>query len=283
MAEPMVPGFLQAEFPYTYRSLFTDDPEELAQLCIKMLRAEIESQGPDTVAGVIAEPVIGSGGVIVPPASFWPSLRKLCDDFELLLISDEVITGLGRAGSLFGARAWGVKPDFMSLAKGLTNGYVPMGATLIGRSVAGVWEQEGVPAQMMHGYTYSGHPLASAAALASIEIVLREDLPANAATVGSYFLGKLQQLQDQHSTIGEARGMGLMLALELVKDKKTKEPYGPNDSYPQDITKSCIASGVVLRCAGNKLILSPPLTFQREHVDEVIEVLDKSFASQRAA
>jgi adenosylmethionine-8-amino-7-oxononanoate aminotransferase len=274
---PLLADFHQAEFPYVYRNPFTQDPEELSGLCAALVERDIEYHSPGKVAAIIAEPVIGSGGVIVPPRSFWPRIRALCDKYGILLIADEVITGLGRAGSILGSRFYGVKPDILCMAKALTNGYVPLGATLVNRRVASAWEREGVPAQFMHGYTYTGHPLACAAGVASLEIAIKEDLAGNAAQVGGYFLDKLIVLQDKYPVIGEARGIGLMHALELVKDRRTKEPFAPDDPLPKALTRFCVEHGVLIRCVGHKLILSPPLTFTRAHVDEAIEVIDRAF------
>jgi adenosylmethionine-8-amino-7-oxononanoate aminotransferase len=280
--EPLMPGFFQVEGPHLYRNPFTSDPEELAQICAQLMERQIEMQGPNTVAAIIAEPIQGAGGVIVPPASYWPLLRKIADKYNVLLIADEVITGLGRSGSLFGSRGWGVKPDIMCLAKGISSGYVPLSATLVNDRVAKAWERDaGFTSVYMHGYTYSGHPVSCAAGLAAIDLVLKENLAENAAVVGDYFMGKLLELKDKHRAIGDVRGKGLMLAVELVKDRATKEPFGPEDSYPGAISESCVSNGVMIRTIVNKLIISPPLTFTTEHVDEVIRVLDQAFTANR--
>lgn len=278
--EPLMPGFFQVEGPHLYRNPFTQDPEELAEICAQLMERQIEIQGPDTVAAIIAEPVQGAGGVIVPPASYWPRLRQIADKYNLLLIADEVITGLGRSGSLFGARGWGVKPDIMCLAKGISSGYVPLSATLVNARVASAWERDaGFTSVYMHGYTYSGHPVACAAGLAAIDIVLRENLADNARTVGDYFLQRLLELKDKHRAIGDVRGKGLMLAIELVRDRETREPFGPQDAYPQAISEGCVNQGVMIRTIVNKLIISPPLTFTQDHVDEVVSVLDRTFSA----
>lgn len=274
--EPLVPGFINVESPNLYRNPFTSDPEELSRICATLLEREIQFQVPDTVAAVIAEPIQGAGGVNVPPASYWPKLREICDRYGVLLIADEVITGLGRSGSLFGSRGWGVKPDLMCLAKGLTSGYVPLGATLMNGRVSKAWEAQGPRAVMMHGYTYSGHPVSCAAALASLDIVVRERLAENAAQVGSYFLEQLTRLKDKHEVIGDVRGKGLMIAVELVKDRKTREPFTPVDEYPNRVSDACLEGGVMLRTIINKFIISPPLVITREHVDFAVSVLDKA-------
>jgi putrescine---pyruvate transaminase len=280
--EPLVPGFFNCEWPNLYRPPIEGlDPEALVDVCGRLLEREIQFQSPDTIAGIIAEPIQGAGGVNVPPASWFPRLRQLCDRYGILLIADEVITGLGRSGTLFGSRGWGVKPDIMCMAKGITSGYLPLGATLLNQRVAKAWEAEGPRAVMMHGYTYSGHPVGCAAGLAAIAIVEREDLATNARVVGEYFLQKLLELKDKHRVIGDVRGKGLMIAVELVKDRKTKEPFSPVDPYPTAVSDECVANGVMIRTIVNKFIISPPLTFTREHVDTVIAALDNAFKKHR--
>lgn len=278
--EPMMPGFFNVESPNLYRNPFTDDPEELVNICIRLIEREIQFQVPDTVAAVIAEPIQGAGGVNVPPAAYWPKLREVCDRYGVLLIADEVITGLGRSGALFGSRGWGVKPDIMCLAKGVTSGYVPLGATLLNQRVADAWQAEGPRSVMMHGYTYSGHPVACAAGLAAVDLVIKENLAENARLVGDYFLTRLKTLMDKHEVIGDVRGKGLMIAVELVKNRQTKEPFTPMDSYPNEISELCVANGVMLRTIVNKFIISPPLIFTKEHADEVVRVLDYALSKK---
>lgn len=276
--EPMMPGFFQVESPHLYRNPYTEDPQALAEMCAKMLDREIEYQGADTVAAVIAEPIQGAGGVIVPPASFWPLMRKVCDKHGVLLIADEVITGLGRSGALFGSRGWGVKPDIMCMAKGISSGYIPLSATLVNEKIDHAFKNSDSPlAVYMHGLTYSGHPVATAAGIASVNLTLKENLPENARVVGSYFLEKLLTLKEKHKAIGDIRGKGLMIAIELVKDRTTREPFGPTDAYPNAISEGCVDNGVMIRCIVNKLIISPPLIFTKAHVDEVVRVLDLVF------
>jgi putrescine---pyruvate transaminase len=278
--EPLMPGFFQVESPYLYRNPFTSDPEELSAICAALLERELVYQVPDTVAAVIAEPIQGAGGVIVPPASFWPRMRAICDRHGVLLIADEVVTGLGRSGAVFGSRGFGVKPDIMCLAKGLTSGYVPLGATLLNERVAAAFDRKDGPhSAFMQGFTYSGHPLACAAGLASIELTLREKLPENARVVGDYAMGRIREALAGVKAIGDIRGKGLMICMELVKDRATKEPFGPTDPYPSAISDFCLQRGVMIRCVVNMLIISPPLTFAKEHADEVVAVLKDAFAA----
>ncbi len=274
--EPLLPGFFQIESPYLYRNPWTDDPDELGAMCADMLDREIQHQGPDTVAAFIAEPVQGAGGMIVPPANFWPLVREVCDKHDVLLIADEVVTGFGRTGSLFGARHWGVKPDIMCLAKGINSGYVPLGATVVNDRIEAAWSKDSPLAAIMHGYTYSGHPLACAAALANLSIVMDEDLASNAGQTGAYFLEELRKLQEFPS-VGDVRGLGLMLAVELVKDQETKEPYLPTDELCVGLHNLCREQGVWVRIQANKMILSPPLVLKRDHVDEAMNSIRGAF------
>ena len=275
--EPLVPGFIVVESPNLYRRPFENmDDETLATTCATLLEREIQFQGADTIAALIAEPVQGAGGVHVPPANYWPKLREICDKYDILLIADEVITGLGRSGELFGVRNWGVTPDIMCLAKGVTSGYIPLGATLISEEVASAWEVEGPRSVVMHGYTYSGHPVACAAGLASIDIVLNENLAQNAKIVGDYLLAKLNKLRDKYEVIGDVRGKGLMIAVELVKDRDTKEAFGPGDAYPMAVSDKCLDNGVLLRTIVNKFILSPPLILNTAHCDQIVDALDQA-------
>ena len=276
--EPLVPGFFHIEAPYLYRNPWTRDPDELGRICADELDRAIQFQGPDTVAAFIAEPVQGAGGVIVPPANFWPLVRKVCDKHGVLLIADEVVTGFGRTGSLFGSRGWGVKPDIMSLAKGINSGYVPLGATMVNARVEAAWQRTSPMAGIMHGYTYSGHPLACAAALACLKIVVDEDLPGNAAAIGAYFLRKLEGLAERHALIGDVRGKGLMLVIELVGDQKTKTPIAPGDTLNKRLIHAARERGALIRCAAGKIILSPPLTFTRDHVDQSVAILDEALS-----
>lgn len=275
--EPLLPGCHLAESPYTYRNPWNEsDPARLAQLCLQELDQVIAQVGAARIAAFVAEPVQGAGGVIVPHETYWPGLRALLDRHGILLISDEIVTGFGRIGAMCGARAWGVAPDIMAMAKGINSGYVPLGATLVNERVASAWDQPDVPAAMMHGYTYSGHALACAAANANLDIVESEDLPQRAAEVGAYMQQALQSLGD-YAQVGEVRGKGLMAAVELVKDKASREMLLPPSPYIQTLVGTARAEGAIVRAQGNRLILSPPLVFTTAHVDETLRILHKAF------
>ena len=276
--EPMLPGCFHVETPWVYRNPFTQDPEKLAQICADLLEREIQFQSPDTVAAFIAEPIQGAGGVIVPPAGYWPLIRRICDKYGVLLIADEVVTGFGRSGSMFGSRGWGVKPDIMCLAKGISSGYIPLGATLLNARIEDAFtKNHDFSGAIMHGYTYAGHPIACAAGIASLKIVRDEKLPENAARQGAYLLERLKPFEQRYRAVGEVRGKGLMLALDLVKDRKTREPIDPMGSYAGDVAAATRAAGALVRPVGTKIILSPPLVFQREHVDQLVTALQAGF------
>ncbi len=282
MYEPVLPGCFQVDTPWLYRNPYTDDPEDLGKICANLLEREIVHQGPHTVAAFIAEPVQGAGGVIVPPDNYWPSIREVCDKHGVLLIADEVVTGFGRTGSMFGCRGWGVRPDIMCLAKGINSGYVPLGATVVNERVRRAWDSDHPLAAILHGYTYSGHPVACAAANAALQIVEDEDLPANAEKVGSYCLAKLKNEFEHYDFVGDIRGKGLMMAIELVTDKPTKESFLPGDPFLdliQDLTRK---EGLLIRNLGSTLIISPPLVFSKENVDEMVVMLANAFSQAKS-
>lgn len=276
--EPLLPGCYHIETPWLYRNPFTDDPEELGVMCAQALEREIQFQSPDTVAAFIAEPIQGAGGVIVPPENYWPLIRDVCDRYGVLLIADEIVTGFGRSGSMFGSRLWGVKPDIMCLAKGLSSGYIPLGATTFNHRIEQAFmKNKDFGGAVMHGYTYSGHPVACAAGIASLAIVEKEDLPANAAKQGQYLLDQLQPFVERYATIGEVRGKGLMLALDLVSDKKTREPIDPMNGYANQVAEIARNNGVIVRPVGTKIIISPPLILETHHADKIVAALDAGF------
>lgn len=277
---PVLPGCYQIPSPFTYRNDISDDPAELAEYCAQKLEEKLLELGPETVAAFIGEPIQGAGGgVVIPPENYWPRIRQICDKYEVLLINDEVITGFGRSGAMFGSRGAGIKPDIMCLAKGISSGYIPLGATVVNQRVASAWEVDGPEGLIMHGFTYMGHPLACAAGLTALSIVEKEDLPANAAEVGAYFLQQLTLLLEKYEAIGDIRGKGLMLAIELVKDRATKEPLDHDDELPLMLSQTAMKRGLIIRALGNSLIMSPPLIFSKENADEAAIIIDQSFAA----
>lgn len=282
--EPLMPGCFQIENPYLYRNPWGEtDPARLAARCIDELQRAIQYQGAETIAAFIAEPVQGAGGVIVPHESYWPGVRRVLDQHGILLISDEIVTGFGRIGAMCGARVWGVAPDVLALAKGINSGYVPLGATLLNERVSSAWSRPDVPAPLMHGYTYSGHALACAAANANLDIVEREELPAHAARIGAQLNARLQEFV-RYPQVGEVRGLGLMSALELVQSRETKEPLMVAMPFAQALVAAARREGAIVRVQANKLILSPPLVYTESDVEETVRILHAAFqAAARSA
>lgn len=279
---PMLDGCTQIESPWLYRNPWNcDDPIELGKLVAAQLERDILYYGAQTIAAFIAEPVQGAGGVIVPPANFWPLVREVCDRYGVLLIADEVVTGFGRSGSMFGSRGWGVKPDIMVFAKALTAGYVPLSATVFNQRIEEAYlENHDARGLLMTGYTYGGHPLACAAGLAVLDIVENENLPANAAHMGEYLLGQLQSFKHRFPSVGDVRGKGLMIALDLVEDKTTKASLAADNNLAFRIAEATRAAGAVVRPVGPKLVLAPPLVIDKAGCDLLVSALQTAFEQQ---
>ncbi|AEH85192.1 aminotransferase class III-fold pyridoxal phosphate-dependent enzyme [Mesorhizobium opportunistum] len=272
--EPLLPGVFHIPAPWTFRNPFDEtDPARLAKLCAKALEDEIAFQGGDTIAAFIMEPVLGAGGVIVPHESFMPLVREICDRHEILLIADEVVTGFGRTGAWAGSRLSGVKPDFMTIAKAITSGYFPLGATLIGGKVADVFEADKTSfGAIGHGYTYSGHPVGCAAGLAALAETKRLRLNENAAARGVELAAVLEGLKAKHEIVGDVRYKGLMAAVELVSDRATKKPSDKKTMAV--VSEAAHEAGVMLRVSGNNIILSPPLIISAADVAKIGEAID---------
>jgi len=272
--EPLLPGCFHIPSPYTYRNPFNEtDPAKLAQLCAQALEDEIVFQGPDTVAAFIMEPVLGAGGVIPPHESFMPLAREICDRHGVLLIADEVITAFGRTGAWTGSRLWGVKPDLMTTAKAITNGYFPFGAVMISGKVADAFESNTDSfGAIGHGYTYSGHPVGCAAALACLPEIGKANVAENAAARGDELLAAAEALKDKYEIVGDVRGKGLMVAIELVSDREKKTPI--DKATIGQVFEAAYAAGVMLRISGPNIILSPPLVITKADVATIAEAID---------
>ena len=276
--EPGVPGIFHIPAPYTYRNPFNEEnPEILSEKCIQSLEALISSQGSDTIAAFVMEPIVGSGGVIVPHESFMRKIREICDKYGILLIADEVICAFGRTGEWTGSRLWGVKPDIMTIAKALTGGYFPMGATLMSGEISDAIEKNNDALGMLgHGYTNSGNPVGAAAALAALEETNKLNLATNAKSRGAELLLGLNTLKTKYRVIGDVRGKGLMAAIEIVEDQETKKPA--NKDLVSKIYKTVCEEGVLVRASGNNFIISPSLIITKEHVNKIVSALDKGFS-----
>ena len=268
---------LRTSAPYPYRDMRAGESEqEFARRLAADLDRLIEAEGPGTVAAFIAEPVMGAGGVIVPPATYFPEIQKVLSKHDVLMIADEVICGFGRLGTWFGAERLDIKPDMMTFAKGVTSGYQPLSGCILANRV---WEEmlaNMAPGQVFgHGFTYSAHPIAAAAGLANLDIMEREDLIGNADRVGAYFQKKLASEIAPHPLVGEVRGSGLIAGIELSADKKTKRPFAPTVGAARIANNHCFRNGLLSRPLLNSDILgfSPPLIITEPEVDELVRRL----------
>lgn len=276
MFEPRVPGFLHVDAPYPYR--FAGEikaGETVGRAAARQIADLIEREGADTVAAVIAEPVQGAGGVIVPPDDYFPALRAICDQYNVLLIADEVITGFGRTGEWFALNRYGVQPDILSFAKGITSGYLPLGGIQINAAIHDAIMTAPGHQKWMHAFTYSGHPTACAVALANLDILEQENLTGNAAARGSQLLSGLETLLDQ-PCVGNVRGLGLMAAIEFVKDKESKTPDVP---LAEKIQALCLERGLLSRVKGQSYLLAPPLSITEDEVAHMLAVVADALAA----
>ena len=274
--EPLMPGTFHVPQPNFYRCEYNSQtPEECGERNVRAIEDTIKFQGPETVAAVFAEPVSSPMGAVVPPDNYWPLLREVCDKYGVLLIADEVITGFGRTGKMFACEHWGVTPDMMTVAKGITSGYIPMGGTITRKEIADAF----VGSQRVsfrHVITFGGHPVAAAAALRNIQIMEDEDMVGNSARQGAYLLDGLKELQEKHPMIGDVRGLGLMCGMELVKDRETKEVYPADAQLGSRLTSAFQANGLHLRGSDN-MNVAPPLCVTASEIDEIVAGIDSAF------
>jgi len=279
-----IPDITHIAQPYWYAEGGDLSPAEFGLKCAQALETEIERLGEDKVAAFIGEPIQGAGGVIIPPETYWPEIQRICDKYEILLIADEVICGFGRTGNWFGSQAFGIRPDIMTIAKGLSSGYLPIGGSMVSDHVAEVLAQKG--GEFAHGYTYSGHPVAAAVALENLRILDEERIVRSAAkNIAPYLKDKWMQFAD-HPIVGEARICGMVAALELTPNKSAraafKTPLGTAGGICRDLA---IKNGLVMRAVRDGLIISPPLILSTKQVDELVEkvgrVLDQAHSKMR--
>jgi taurine---2-oxoglutarate transaminase len=286
-AEPGIPGVVRMLDPYTYRCpAGHPDP---CPVCTGAPHLEeiLQYEGAHTVAAVILETIVGTNGIIVPPDGYLQAIREVCDRHGILLIADEVMAGFGRTGKWFGVDNWDVVPDILTVAKGINSGYVPIGAMVVRKPIAD-WVRD---KYFAGGLTYSGHPLACASAVASIEAFKEEGIVENSAEMGKVFAAKLRDLQDRHPSIGDVRGLGCFWGLELVKNRETREPLVPFNATGEAfapvarVAKAALERGLYLMTHWNVIIVAPPLTITRDEIDEGIGILDEalSIADEYAA
>jgi putrescine aminotransferase len=262
-----VPGIVHAMAPYAFElSLPGESEHDFGIRAARSVEDAILEAGPQNVAAFIGEPVMGAGGVKIPPASYWPEIQRICRKYDVLLMLDEVITGYGRTGAWFAAQSMGIEPDTITTAKALTSGYQPLSALLVGDRIASTVIEKG--GEFYHGYTYSGHPVACAVALANLEIIEKEGLIERVRDdTGLYFRKALMERLAGHGIVGEVRTIGLMGAIEIVKDKETRERFPGDGAAAVVVRDHAIANGMMLRATGDTMILSPPLIWTRSTID----------------
>jgi putrescine aminotransferase len=265
----LLPGIKHIEQPYYFALGFDLSEEDFGLQQARLLEEQILQSGAENVAAFIGEPVQGAGGVIIPPASYWPEIQRICKKYDILLIADEVITGFGRLGEWFGSVKLGIEADLMPFAKGVSSGYLPLGGVLISDRIADVVISKG--GEFAHGYTYSGHPAACAVALATIRILADEGIIERVRDfTAPYFKQSWASLAD-HPLVGEARSIGLMAALEIVKDKDSRERFDKDLQAGTRCRDFCFSNGLVMRAVGDTMIVSPPLIVEHSHIDELVE------------
>jgi len=245
--------------------------DEFGLRAARWLEEEILALGADKVAAFIAEPIQGAGGVIIPPATYWPEIQRIVEKYGILLISDEVICAFGRLGHWFAYEKFGYKPDLVTFAKAVTSGYIPLGGVMVGDRVAKVLIEKG--GEFNHGYTYSGHPVSCAVALANLDIMEREQLPQRVnGEVGAYFAKRYAELND-HPLVGMAESCGFVAGLVLLKDKATRERFNPDDAVGMICRGHCFRNGLIMRAVGDRMIIAPPLTMTHADIDELLRLI----------
>ncbi|MBN2905603.1 MAG: aspartate aminotransferase family protein [Rhodobacteraceae bacterium] len=271
---------LHTEAPYYYRRDDLDMSEaDFVAHCAAELEAMIEREGADTIAAFIAEPLLGTGGIVPPPAGYWQAITPILERHDILLIADEVVTGFGRLGSMFGSDHYGLKPDLMTIAKGLTSAYAPLSGSIVSDRMWKVLEQgtdENGP--IGHGWTYSAHPIGAAAAVANLKLVDKLGLVQNAADTGAYFVGAMRDALGGHPHVGEVRGAGMLCAVELVEDKAARRFFAPVGKTAGAVAAAMVADGVIARAMpqGDILGFAPPLCLSRQEADQVVAATVKA-------
>ena len=280
MFEPRVPNFLHIEspFPYFFEHNFT--PSEKSPTpgiaAANLLEEAILREGPDTVAAFIAEPIQGAGGVIVPQDDYFPRIREICDKYDVLFIADEVITGFARTGTWFGLEHWDVQPDILNFAKGVTSGYLPMGGIGINDKIADVINNADPANRWTHAFTYSGHPTVARVALANLAIMEEENLVQAAAERGAQLQVGLKALKEKHAHVADARGKGMMGAIELMADPENRVAFDPALKVGEKLHKACTNRGLFSRVRTDAYLLAPPLVTTQAQMDNILNILDES-------
>jgi putrescine aminotransferase len=272
---PWVPGIEHVMQPYAFQEGFGQDPADFCARAVDAIEQRILEVGPENVAAFIGEPVQGAGGVIIPPDGYWPAVQAVCRKYGILLICDEVICGYGRLGSWFGFQHFGVRPDLVSMAKGLSSGYLPISAVGVADHIVEALREKG--GDFVHGYTYSGHPTSAAVALKNLEIMEREDLVGRVKSdTGPYLAAVLAKL-GEHALVGQTRSLGLIGAVEIVSEKGTNRRFSGAPGKAGPIVRDlCIQNGLMVRAVRDTVVMSPPLILSRDEIDRMVGIIGKS-------
>ncbi|MDH0623711.1 aspartate aminotransferase family protein [Pseudomonas chengduensis] len=279
-----IPGIAHIPQPYWFGEGGEQSPEAFGIWAADQLEKKILELGVDNVAAFIAEPIQGAGGVIIPPETYWPRVKEILARYDILFVADEVICGFGRTGEWFGSQYYDLKPDLMTIAKGLTSGYVPMGGLIVSDKVFEVIEAHG---DFNHGFTYSGHPVAAAVGLENLRILKEEGIVERVkAETAPYLQKRLRELAD-HPLVGEVRGIGMLGAIELVQDKATRTRYPGDKAVGMICRGHCFNNGLIMRAVGDTMIIAPPLVISLAEIDELVEkarkCLDLTWEQVRSA
>ena len=275
--EPGVPGIVRVFDPYCYRCPFGKTPDSCRRECVSHIEEVIQMEGPHTIAAILVEGITGSNGILVPPDDYFPKLRALCDKYGILLIDDEVMSGFGRTGAWLATQHYGIKPDIVTCAKGLTSGYMPLGAVIVSKEIADYFETH----MLWGGLTYSGHPVCCAAAVANLAIYEEEQIFANVERQGAYLAERLQQMKRDFACVGDVRCKGLFSVIELVRDKASKEPLAPfNGTSPEiGLLAAHLKSKHIYAFARfNMLWICPPLIITTEELKHGLDAIEEALA-----
>ncbi|MBL0924523.1 MAG: aspartate aminotransferase family protein [Sphingomonadaceae bacterium] len=269
-----IPGVEHVRQPYQFNEGRDMTPDAFGNACAEAIESKILEVGPENVAAFIGEPVQGAGGVIIPPANYWPQVEAICRKYGILMICDEVICGFGRTGNMWGHETMGVKPDIIAMAKGLSSGYLPISAVAVSADIIKVMKTGG---DFVHGYTYSGHPVAAAVALRNIEIMEREGLVQKVRSETGPYLAKALATLDDHPLVGETRSIGLLGAVEIVADKATAARFGGAEGTAGPMVRDiCIRNGLMVRGIRDSIVMCPPLIIDTQQIDELVGIIRKS-------
>jgi taurine--2-oxoglutarate transaminase len=274
--EPGIPGIVRVFDPHCYRCVFGQKPDSCQRECVTHVEQVIQFEGPENVAALLVEGVSGTSGIVVPPDDYWPRLRAICDRYGILLIADEVMSGFGRTGTWFAVDQWDVAPDMITAAKGITSGYLPLGAVIVSQRIADYFEGN----TFWGGLTYSGHPMSCAAGIATIQVYEKDRLLENTRQMEQVMARGLADLQARHATVGDVRGIGLFWVLELVKDRETREPLAPWNAKASElgpmpqVAQYLRQHGLYTFVKWNWIFVVPPLSINAGQIAEGLAVID---------